>query len=262
MNQEQKRPRTLSELKDKLQEQIDFLKRSADSYDEGREDEAIRLAVSLRILLHDSKRNKSLLGQLNKKNSLFLDSATTFNPQNKLSYEGLICIAMLTSGPRYVAMLDDVPEKMKEVNFENWWNNTVFVDKQKRELSRKNLVLIATNQDGGAHVDSTLNEIYAAISKDSALGWVKEDQAGVHPIEWAERAAIRQIAHEVLKYLIPGYTKKPKKTDSFIVGQVSLTETITPIPNKIRPVQPNLKIGRNELCPCGSRKKYKKCHGR
>jgi uncharacterized protein len=28
------------------------------------------------------------------------------------------------------------------------------------------------------------------------------------------------------------------------------------------PVKPNLKLGRNELCSCGSMKKYKKCHGR
>ena len=31
---------------------------------------------------------------------------------------------------------------------------------------------------------------------------------------------------------------------------------------RIQPVRVEKKIGRNELCPCGSGKKYKHCHGR
>ena len=30
---------------------------------------------------------------------------------------------------------------------------------------------------------------------------------------------------------------------------------------KAAPVEKKEKIGRNEPCPCGSKKKYKKCHG-
>ena len=33
-------------------------------------------------------------------------------------------------------------------------------------------------------------------------------------------------------------------------------------PQKTQPVRVEQKIGRNEPCPCGSGKKYKKCHGR
>ncbi len=33
-------------------------------------------------------------------------------------------------------------------------------------------------------------------------------------------------------------------------------------PRKIQPVQVEQKVGKNEPCPCGSGKKYKKCHGR
>jgi len=262
MNNDQKRPRTLSELKSLLEVQIAFLQTSTDAYDNGFEYEAKRLATTIRVLLHDSKASKSLLGQLNKKNIDFFDSATDYDPQNRLSHHGLVCISLEPSGSRYTAMLDNGPSKMKKVSFTEWWNKIIFVDNQKRLLSRQKIILIAANQDGGAHVDPNLNEIYAAISKEGALGWMTGDQTRKRPIDWPERAAIRQIAHEVLKSLIPGYTKKPRKTDSFIVGQVSLTETITPIPNKIRPVQPGWKIGRNEPCPCGSRKKYKKCHGR
>ena len=35
-----------------------------------------------------------------------------------------------------------------------------------------------------------------------------------------------------------------------------------PLPQKTQPVRVEHKVGRNEPCPCGSGKKYKKCHGR
>ena len=35
-----------------------------------------------------------------------------------------------------------------------------------------------------------------------------------------------------------------------------------PTPAKQEPVKVGPKIGRNDLCPCGSGKKYKNCHGR
>lgn len=34
------------------------------------------------------------------------------------------------------------------------------------------------------------------------------------------------------------------------------------VPSQVEPVRPRRKIGRNAPCPCGSGKKYKKCHGK
>jgi len=262
MNNDQKRPRTLSELKSLLESQIAFLKRSADAYDNGFEDEAIRLAATIRVLLHDSKTSKSLLSQLNMKNIDFFDSATDYDPQNRLSHHGLVCISLGPSGSRYTAMLDDVPTKMRKVSFKEWWNKIIFADTQKRLLSRQKIILIAANQDGGAHIDPELNETYAAISKEGALGWMIEDQTKKRPLDWPERAAIRQIAHEVLKSLISGYEKRPKPTGLVIVGGVSLVTGYLPAQAKMHPLQRGHKTGRNEPCPCGSNKKFKQCHGK
>jgi hypothetical protein len=41
-----------------------------------------RLAVSLRVLLHDTNTSHSLLGQLGKKNIKFVDAALDFDPKN------------------------------------------------------------------------------------------------------------------------------------------------------------------------------------
>jgi preprotein translocase subunit SecA len=34
-----------------------------------------------------------------------------------------------------------------------------------------------------------------------------------------------------------------------------------PPPQKLEPVRNEMKVGRNDPCPCGSGKKYKSCHG-
>ena len=53
----QKYQQTPADLKLQLAKQIDFMKRSAESYDKGYEDEAVRLAVCIRVLLHDTKKS-------------------------------------------------------------------------------------------------------------------------------------------------------------------------------------------------------------
>lgn len=43
--------------------------------------------------------------------------------------------------------------------------------------------------------------------KADSLGWLTFSAGDIQPMDDPTRAAIRQIAHEVLKSLIPGYTK-------------------------------------------------------
>ncbi|MFC1908223.1 hypothetical protein ACFLWT_02340, partial [Chloroflexota bacterium] len=65
---------TGDELLGHLKDQIAFMKISANSYDNGFEDEAKRLAVAIRILVHDTPQSTSLLTQLDKKGILFHSS--------------------------------------------------------------------------------------------------------------------------------------------------------------------------------------------
>lgn len=76
---------TEEELKSHLKEQIQFLLRSAKSYDEGFTSEAKRLAVVIRVLLHDTNRSTSLLTLLQRKDMLFYDTAWDYDPNNLVS---------------------------------------------------------------------------------------------------------------------------------------------------------------------------------
>src|SRR6266545_3514326 len=48
-------------MRSQLQRQLGFLKRSCEDFDAGQHDEGLRIAVSLRVLFHDTSASTSLL---------------------------------------------------------------------------------------------------------------------------------------------------------------------------------------------------------
>ncbi len=215
-------PQTQAELETHLQERLRILESSAERFDAGDIAEAMVLAPSLRILLHDKGQSHSLLGSLNRKSIKFCDTAFDYNSNNQASYAGLIAVAQVRgSEPKYIAPLDELPIKIiPQLDFDDWWNKPVFVvfiDQKHRQFTRKELILDVTNQDGGAHVDLMIEKAYAELSRQNSLGWGfsyrgKECLLG-NPVPFA----IRQIAHEVLKSLILGYTRKPNLRGQYII---------------------------------------------
>jgi len=255
---------TTEELQSHLNEQLEFLKTSAESYDDGFIGEAKRMATTIRVLLHDTSASLSLLGQLHLKNGKFFSTSVKepqvgANQQKIGSYAGLIGIFVGKGVNGYVPYLDEIPSDITGyVDFDHYWNETIFVDNQGNNHSRKDIVLSVANQDGGSHVDPKLDEKYAKLSRQNSLGWMAGDDKGNWvPVKGAELAAIRQITHELLRTLVPTYPqqKKLSKGDGLIVGGAGIILEFSPSP-KIG------KVGRNDPCPCGSGKKYKKCHGK
>lgn len=242
------------ELQEHLKEQIKFLLASGESYDNGFDGEAKRMAVAIRVLVHDTKNSCSLLGQLGLKERDFLSTCMDYDPLSATPHGGLVYIYTASKEPKYIAMLDDSGTQ-KHIPFEEWWNEIVFVDSNKGMLTRKDIILTAADQDGGAHVDPKLDETYARLSRQNSMGWILTNGSQSIPLEHPERTAIRQITHELLKTLIPDYTKKPQLIGNGVI--IGGLKVITGPPKDTVP-----KVGRNEKCPCGSGIKYKKCHGK
>ncbi len=202
-------PQSPEELNAHLQEQLQFLQASAESYDNGFDGEAKRLAVTVRVLVHDKGQSQSLLGQLGKKTIDFYDTALPNHPGNFLPYSGLIMSRVSLSRSKYLPLLDDGPDKLfRLVNFATWWNAIVLIDGQRNQISRRDIVLAMADKDGGAHVDPSLDEIYSRLSRSNSLGQYALVQGEApYPFKNPERATVRQIAHEILKTLIHGYRK-------------------------------------------------------
>ncbi len=248
-------PQSQDDLNEHLREHLQFLEASSNAYDDGVDSEAKRLASSLRLLLHDTQKSLSLLGQLGMKGIDFCDSALPLNSANVLSYMGLIKLCQTSEGFQYSPLLDDEPDSNPpRVHFGTWWNGVVFVDHNKTSISRKQLVLSVADQDGGVHVDPVLNDVYAQLSRLNSLGWIATQGNRSLPLKNPQLAAVRQIAHEVLKTLKPGYSKVAWMGPTF--GNIIFTQDSIVVPANWK------QTPRNAPCPCGSGKKYKRCHGK
>ena len=134
---------TEEDFKNHLKEQIGFLLRSVETYDNGEESEAKNMAVTIRKLVYDRGSNSvSLLTHLNKKDMLFYDTARDLDPKDIMSKSTLACLS-LRMGPNisqtiYTPNLDDetVSRNIK-VPFDDWWNKEVIRDMQGRILTRE-----------------------------------------------------------------------------------------------------------------------------
>ena len=236
-------PHSRSDLVRHLYAQIGHMERSAAAFDDGHEAEAARLATSIRVLVHDNPRSasKSILGQLGVKDSLrYLDTSLShrgLRPDHPGWDAGLASMEIEPGrGGRYVPMLDNLPkERRRYTNFSAWWSKVIY---RRVGFGRRELVMNLANTDGGAHVDSALEDSYADLTKRNVLGWEYSDDAGSRPFEGnSAQASVRQISFELL---------------DTIRNQLSPTgEVLTTTPP-----------GRNSPCRCGSGKKYKLCCGR
>ncbi len=258
-------PLTIAELEHQLEDQLNLLKIDVDSYDRGAEIAAKNIAGKLRVLLHDTSKSHSLLGRLGKKdNTLFLDTSHAkperTNPGAVFSYTGLTHFSLGNGGARYIPHLDGMsgtPTRL--IPFDTWWNAIIVLDMEGASFSRRDLVLILANQDGGAHVDPNLDEKYYKLTRQNSLNWqTSSGEGGWKAVSNPHYSAIRQIAHEVLKSLIPLYTASSSRNAQ--AGLSDLKIAFTPADRTSQECLKQ-KVGRNDPCPCGSGKKFKRCHG-
>ncbi len=187
-------------LQNSLEAQLKFLDLSSKSYDNGFEDEAIRLAQSLRVLLHDG-RDSSVLTQLKQKNNLlFATSISRYIPINAVSYIGLSGMSFEVGGEsKYVPICNQSDETQNFwIGFDDWWNQ-IIIDDKINIFTRRDVVLYAANKDGGAHVDPKIEHKYYELIFNNSIGWETcigdESKPMDNNIAYT---SIRQIAHEFL----------------------------------------------------------------
>lgn len=176
-------------------EQMGFMERSAKCFDDGAQSEAARLATSIRVLVHDTKRSRSLLSQLEVKDRLRYASLG-----NIVEEPGLT--ALLMTGPLIVMQVNslepgeptftyapvDAGEPSRLVPFTEWWEAPALIAGE-HAYTRCDLVLTLAHKVGGAHVD-TLTPKQCALHEKNAL-LVAPDASSPIP------SAVRTIATEL-----------------------------------------------------------------
>jgi hypothetical protein len=170
---------TLSRVGRLLLEQLDFLQASCERFDSGHEHEAKRIALTLRVLLHDTSASQSLLTQLGIKNKTkFLDTDARLQPRPpgvQRSFPtgwplGLVYVEM-GAGVRYGPMLGTDPELFTSWrDFDDWWNHELVRSEDGDVWGRKRFVTGMAHSEGGAHVDPAPSRWWRSLRDGEWVG--------------------------------------------------------------------------------------------
>ena len=204
------RERRRPDLERKLREQYDLLTAHAEAFDRGRRVVALSLAVTIRVLVHDTAQSKSLLRQLDLKDKLrFRDTAQHIDPRNLLPNPALVHVKVTPGhGVEWEAPLNmrDDDRLRQPLPFRQWWTMPLTKDHTGGTWSRKDFVLHLANKEGGAHIDpAEIDERLRQIEDENAMGWTYADPVlGEVPMPYGPiLPSVRQIAHEVATTLTP-----------------------------------------------------------
>lgn len=196
------------DLLTRLLEQYGFLQRSMAAYDAGSVSEGVRLASTVRTLVHDTGSSSSLLAQLRVKSALgWLDSdgaRSELDLEKALAIMSLFSVAVTRLEDGFQLEFESVPpERMRAEGrlrtFESWWTRPVLALGQDR-LARKDIVTMLANQDGGAHVDLQKESYLRALASVPIFELTIDNEPAFEPAQLARAtalAAMRSIATEV-----------------------------------------------------------------
>jgi hypothetical protein len=184
-----------------LSRQLHFLSASCRSFDEGFHDEAIRIAQCIRVLMHDTRNQRSLLRHLNSKSIMLtsscLDIRRRIQPgQRALFFNGMALFGVVDGAGIYQPKLANGFNY--ELSVEEWWQQSIFILDAQTWVSRSDVVLAAADKDGGAHVDARLTPEYERLIKGGDLGYFIDEHGNETPLDGNHFVALRQMGWELL----------------------------------------------------------------
>lgn len=159
-----------AELKEALIEQVSLLIAYCDHYDAGDHFFAKSMATALRVCLHHHGRSNALLHQLKLRSGRFYTAAPKPNSRRIPIGCGLVAMSFTQERQGHYLPLLGALGYMDRLSFSEWWSGVVLRAPTGETMSRRDIVTAVADMDGGAHVDSSLSETYAAFRAGSLLG--------------------------------------------------------------------------------------------
>lgn len=180
-----------------LRRHLRFIENSCRAFDQGHEYEALRIAVALRVLFHDTKFSTSVLSLLEQKGRIHLTSISPAVPENlDPSINFYLGIPLIFGDTIRPNLNSGCPPMSLTVH--DWLARPVMFNGGVW-LTRQDVILKAANEDGGAHVDP----IPSGKTKAMKTPWIERTDKvdGVEktePITDNHFPLLRAFGHEVL----------------------------------------------------------------
>jgi hypothetical protein len=161
------------ETKTKIGEQRGFLQRSVEAFNDGHGEEALRIATTIRVLVHETGHSRPLLKSVRPDYLEFpiLDFPVSDPPggDKVLVRYG---IGVKISGKDGVQPITDT-SRMELTSIGKWWEKSCLVftdpDGERIEFRRRDLLLTLANKEGGAHLDTSLPPKYERYVVNSGV---------------------------------------------------------------------------------------------
>ncbi len=145
-------------LSERLREQTHFLQKSVEAFYAGDIAEAVRIAVTIRVLVHKTQRSKALLEQIDP-NYLDLeirDKSKDVHDEGKGKIIIYVPIGFRFGGHGISPYVDFAAPHYEVVRLEDWWKRVCLIlpDRDSRVIrfARREIILTIANKEGGAHV--------------------------------------------------------------------------------------------------------------
>lgn len=187
-----------SELIKHLKRQVVFLKNSIAAYDLGDREEAVRIAVIVRVLCHDYKNSSvSLFQKLGCSAPQLISTSKTASASDLhgIDFGTFLAGQVMGNTIEYSPIDASAPV----VDYQTWWSQHIFFRDQKF-YSRKDVVLAAANKDGGAHVADPDSNLAALIEGFWLQTTTLADGTKLTtPVEDNHFAMLRRLGEEILK---------------------------------------------------------------
>ena len=196
--------RTRDELLRAFDVQQRALAASCRSYDEGNKWEAIRLATVTYTLVHDAgRKSRSVLGLLGVKDKMkFVSSGHHVHSKVVGRINPLATLELRSDRPsEYGPRFQTVETPIRHVSFGQWWERDIIIKDGAAELTRKRLVFVLRNQEGGSHFDDEVRDPGYLSLAGSSNALVFRPGHEPQLVFAAELATMRQVAWELTKTL-------------------------------------------------------------
>jgi hypothetical protein len=159
---------------DLLREQYKRLADAVDGFYAGEEFQALNIAVTLRLLVHTTRKSRALLSRMDRE---YWDLTIQHRPLDpKVVFSVPITLRVSGDGTKGVVRSDFGSPAYQLVPLRQWWNGDYQAMGQMR-LSKQRIILNVANKSGGAHIDSNVPDSHAALSEPPFFfGLVKGDK--------------------------------------------------------------------------------------
>ena len=181
----------------KLEEQLKLLKNSAELYDKGRVEEALNIAIRLRVLFYDTANSTSLIKYLKQKETIKLLSTLEDYSKNPMLKNLTIksSIYFLTSNGQRAFL--DKTGRSELIPLKEWLTETILILGNK-PYSRIDIIKITVHKDGGAHIEMDHEDLKPFITPIGKFTIEENNKPVTKDILSHHYILLRQIAYEVL----------------------------------------------------------------